>query len=78
MLLATVLAASLMPAQPPAARPNVVVVLADDTGVSDRGCYGGEIATPNLDALAANGLWRIAARGGALTAPPAGCSPSGC
>jgi arylsulfatase len=39
-----------------AVRPNVVVILADDMGFSDPGCYGGEIATPNLDALAAGGL----------------------
>lgn len=38
------------------ARPNVVFILADDLGFSDLGCYGGEIATPNLDRLAANGL----------------------
>lgn len=56
MLLATVLAASLAPAAPAPPRPNVVVVLSDDMGFSDLGCYGGEISTPNLDALAANGL----------------------
>ena len=39
-----------------AATPNIVVILADDMGFSDLGCYGGEIATPNLDALAAGGL----------------------
>jgi arylsulfatase len=38
------------------AKPNMLVILADDLGFSDLGCYGGEIATPNLDALAANGL----------------------
>ena len=38
------------------ARPNVLFILADDLGYSDIGCYGGEIDTPNLDALAANGL----------------------
>src|SRR4051812_39027503 len=44
-------------ASPTAApRPNIVIVLADDMGFSDIGCYGGEISTPNLDALAANGL----------------------
>jgi arylsulfatase len=37
-------------------RPNVVVFIADDLGYSDLGCYGSEIATPNLDALARNGL----------------------
>jgi len=37
-------------------RPNIVVILGDDIGYSDIGCYGGEIATPNLDSLAANGL----------------------
>ncbi|WZO99619.1 arylsulfatase [Isosphaeraceae bacterium EP7] len=36
--------------------PNIVVFLADDMGFSDVGCYGGEIATPNLDALAAGGV----------------------
>ena len=37
-------------------RPNIVLLLADDMGFSDVGCYGGEIDTPNLDRLARNGL----------------------
>ena len=37
------------------ARPNVVVVLVDDMGYSDIGCYGGEIHTPNIDRLARDG-----------------------
>lgn len=38
------------------ARPNIVLVMADDMGYSDIGCYGGEIPTPNIDRLAADGL----------------------
>lgn len=37
-------------------RPNIVLILADDMGFSDLGCYGSEIETPNIDALAQDGL----------------------
>ena len=37
-------------------KPNVIVILTDDMGYSDIGCFGSEIRTPNLDRLAANGL----------------------
>ena len=35
---------------------NIIVTMVDDMGFSDLGCYGGEVCTPNLDGLAANGL----------------------
>jgi arylsulfatase len=50
------LALSAAAASVAAPRPNFLVILADDLGYSDLGCYGGEIATPHLDALAQNGL----------------------
>ena len=37
-------------------QPNIVLIMADDMGYSDIGCYGGEVETPNLDRLAAGGL----------------------
>ena len=40
----------------PATKPNFLVILADDMGFSDAGCYGGDIEQPNLDRLAAKGL----------------------
>lgn len=39
-----------------AERPNIVIILADDMGYSDIGCYGGEIHTPNIDKLAEGGM----------------------
>ena len=57
-LLSAILSAAGMLASVAAAetKPNIIVVLVDDMGFSDIGCYGSEIPTPNLDALAANGL----------------------
>jgi arylsulfatase len=37
-------------------KPNIIIIMADDLGYSDIGCFGGEINTPNLDRLAKNGL----------------------
>ena len=42
--------------QAPEGAPNVLLIMCDDLGFSDLGCYGGEIPTPNLDRLAADGL----------------------
>ncbi|MCM8535899.1 MAG: arylsulfatase [Lentisphaeraceae bacterium] len=39
-----------------AEKPNIILIMADDLGFSDLGSYGGEIETPNIDKLAANGL----------------------
>ncbi len=44
---------ALVAAQP---KPNILLIVADDMGFSDAGCYGGEIKTPNLDRLASGGL----------------------
>lgn len=59
LLILVFLTAPLLHAAEPAAkqsRPNFLIILADDLGFSDIGCYGGEIATPHLDALANGGL----------------------
>jgi len=37
-------------------RPNILLVMVDDMGYLDLGCYGGEVRTPTLDALAENGV----------------------
>jgi arylsulfatase A-like enzyme len=50
------LAASWPVAAAEPAQPNIIVILVDDMGFSDLGCYGSEIPTPHLDALAAGGL----------------------
>jgi arylsulfatase A-like enzyme len=61
-LMGTSLVAAALPNAVPAAmnfakgRPNILVILADDMGFSDLGCYGSEIQTPNLDAMAREGV----------------------
>ncbi|HYO82541.1 MAG TPA: arylsulfatase [Bryobacteraceae bacterium] len=63
--------------QPGRRRPNIVVILADDMGYSDAGCYGGDIDTPNLDALAANGLRFTNAYSTARCGPSRNCLLTG-
>ena len=55
-LLTALLLAPLAALHAAADKPNILIILADDLGWSDLGCYGGEIRTPNLDSLAAGGL----------------------
>ncbi len=43
-------------AKPSTAKPNIILIMVDDMGWSDIGCYGGEIPTPNIDRLAKGGL----------------------
>jgi len=54
LTLATLTSSILLAQQ--AQKPNIIIILADDMGYSDPGCYGGEINTPNIDALANNGM----------------------
>src|SRR6188768_3678236 len=56
LLAALCLFAGSSEAAEPAAKPNIVLIVADDLGFSDIGCYGSEIKTPHLDKLAAGGL----------------------
>ena len=58
-------------------KPNVVVILADDLGFSDLGCFGGEIKTPNLDKLSQNGLRITQMYNSARSCPSRACLLTG-
>src|SRR6185295_3221024 len=62
-------------AQPPAAHPNILFILADDLGYGDLGCYGQKrIQTPNIDKLASQGIRFTQAYAGATVCAPSRCS----
>jgi arylsulfatase len=56
LLIQTIRSCSCQTENNPTGRPNILLIMADDMGYSDLGCYGGEIFTPNLDKLAAGGV----------------------
>ena len=68
LLLALLTVSALASASP--LRPNIILIMADDLGYSDLGCYGGEIRTPNVDRLARNGLRFSQFYPGEETGPP--------
>ncbi|HVH42520.1 MAG TPA: arylsulfatase [Labilithrix sp.] len=61
----------------PAERPNILLIVADDLGYSDIGAFGGEISTPNLDTLAAEGRILTGHRSGSLCSPTRAMITSG-
>ena len=61
----------------PRGKPNVVLIVLDDTGYSHFGCYGSSIDTPNIDALAANGLRYTNFHTTALCSPTRACLLTG-
>lgn len=58
-------------------RPNIVVILTDDMGYSDIGCFGSEIKTPNIDRLAANGIRFTQCYNTARSSPSRACLLTG-
>jgi arylsulfatase A-like enzyme len=65
------------PARPVPGTPNVLMIVLDDTGFGQLGCYGSPIATPNLDALAENGLRYTNMHTTALCSPSRSCIVTG-
>ena len=67
----------LMPKRAPEGAPNVLFIVLDDTGFGQLGCFGSPIETPNLDALAANGLRYNNMHTTALCSPSRSCIITG-
>ncbi|MGI9597172.1 MAG: arylsulfatase [Acidimicrobiales bacterium] len=65
------------PKQPPEGAPNIVVIVLDDTGFAQLGCFGSDIDTPNIDALAAGGLRYTNFHTTALCSPTRACLLTG-
>jgi arylsulfatase len=63
--------------RPPAGAPNVLIVILDDVGYAQVGCYGSDVETPTLDRLAANGLQYTNFHTTALCSPTRGCVLTG-
>ncbi len=63
--------------RPPAGAPNVLLVILDDIGFAQLGCFGSDIATPNIDALAARGLRYSSFHTTALCSPTRACVLTG-
>ena len=55
-------------------KPNLLLIVADDMGYSDLGCFGGEIRTPNIDAIAARGRAERTSTLPPVALPPVRCS----
>lgn len=58
-------------------KPNIIVILADDLGFSDLGCFGGEIQTPNLDKLSEQGIRMTQMYNSARSCPSRACLLTG-
>src|SRR3954453_13144823 len=65
------------PQRPPEGAPNVVIILLDDTGFAQLGCFGSDIETPNIDRLAADGLRYNRFHVTALCSPTRACVLTG-
>lgn len=62
----------------PTEKSNIILIMADDMGYSDIGCYGGDVQTPNLDALASSGLRFTQFYNGARCCPTRASLMTGC